>query len=533
MDVLTRDYVAVFVIIALGIFLGKFKIKGVSLGTSAVLFVALIFGHYGVVVPPIFKTIGLIFFIFTIGIQAGPGFFDSFRSDGLKLIIISAIVVVAGGITAVVASYFFNVNLLYAIGIYTGALTSTPGLASAIDATGGAVETSIGYGVVYPFGVLGVILVIRLIPKIFRIDVEKEEQDYYEKTNKNFPKLAAKNFIVSNENIFDKSFVELKINSMTGANISRILKKGQDVFMPNKDLILEKGDIIRAVGSKKSLKKVAFLVGEETDEEIPTSDRCIVDWVLVTNKKIVNKSLSELSLGKNYNATVTRIRRAGIDMTPNSNSRLRFGDKLMIVSGTYNRDAVIKLIGDSSKKLMEIDFLPISIAIILGIVLGNISVPLFGINFKLGITGGVLLISLMLSRIGKTGNIIWNVSGHANQLLRQMGLLFFLASIGTSAGTNFISTIEKQGIELFLMGIMVTIIPMFLAVIIGRYILKINFLSLLGALTGGMTSTPGLSAITSLTKTNAPPVAYATVYPFAMVILIICTKIIGAILLFK
>jgi len=523
---LTSEYFILFLIITTGILLGKLKIGGISLDTSAVIFVALLFGHYGFRVPDIFQQIGLIFFIYSIGIQAGPGFFESFQKKGLQLVIVAGIVVISGGLIAVLLAYFFTVDYKLAVGLYTGALTSTPGLAAAIESSRSTLA-SIGYGIAYPFGVIGVILFARLSPKFFRKNVKDAEADYEKEVAEVYPELTGRNFIVENDSIVGQTIGNLEIRSMTGANISRIVHEGEAV-VPEAESVLHKGDLIKAVGTAQALKKISLLIGHETTREIPASGQFDVQWILVTNKKVVNKSLGELNLFNSYNATVTRIRRTGIDITPNSSSKIRFGDKLMVASSKGNMPAVIKLFGNNVKLLSESDFLPISAGIVIGVLMGLIEIPIpGGATFKLGLTGGVLISGLVLSRIGKTGPIIWNVSGPANQLLRQIGLLFFLAAVGTHAGETLMETVRLNGASLLLIGFIITLLPMVIATLLGLYVFKINFLSLLGTLAGGMTSTPGLSAVDSMTDSNAPSIAYATVYPFAMVILIICAQVMG------
>ena len=527
MSLLSSEYFILFLIITIGILLGKVKIVGVTLDNSAVIFVALLFGHYGYRVPDIFQTIGLIFFIYSIGIQSGPGFFESFQKKGLQLVIVAGIVVISGGLIAVLLAYLFAVDFKLAVGLYTGALTSTPGLAAAIESSKSTLA-SIGYGIAYPIGVIGVILFARLSPKIFKKDIKQSEIDYEKEVSEDYPELISKNFIVENKSIVGQTIGDLEIRSMTGANISRIVHEGEAV-VPEAESILHRGDLIKAVGTAQALKKIRLLVGSETEQEIPRSGQFDVQWILVTNKKVVNKSLGELNLFNNYNATVTRIRRTGIDITPNASSKVRFGDKLMVASSKGNMPAVIKLFGNNIKLLSEADFLPISAGIVVGVLMGIIELPIpGGSTFKLGLTGGVLISGLVLSRIGKTGPIIWNVSGPANQLLRQIGLLFFLAAVGTHAGETLVETIQANGINLVLIALIITLFPMVLATLLGLYLFKINFLSILGTLVGGMTSTPGLSAVDSLTDSDAPSIAYATVYPFAMVILIICAQVIGA-----
>jgi putative transport protein len=527
MAILSSEYFILFLIISIGILLGKVKIFGITLDSSAVIFVALFFGHFGYSIPPIFQQIGLIFFIYSIGVQAGPGFFESFQKKGFQLIMIAAIVVVSGSAMAVVAAYSFNIDFKLAVGLFTGALTSTPGLAAAIESSNSPLA-SIGYGIAYPFGVIGVILFVRLVPKVLKFDIKKAEVDFEQDVAQDYPEIITKKFIVENDNIVNKSIGELEVRSMTGGNISRIVHNGEAVA-PDVDSVLHKGDLVKVVGTAPALKKVGLLIGRETKKEVPQSGQFDVQWILVTNKKVVRKTLGELNLFNNYTATVTRIRRSGIDITPTVGSQIRFGDKLMVASSKGNMPAVIELFGNNVKMLNEADFLPISAGIVIGVLLGIVDIPIPGGGvFNLGLSGGVLISGLILSRIGKTGPIIWNVSGPSNQLLRQIGLLFFLAAVGTQAGETLVETVKVNGLVLVLTAIILTILPMLISALIGIYGFKVNVLSVFGTLVGGMTSTPGLSAVDSLTDSNAPSIAYATVYPFALVIMIICAQILGA-----
>lgn len=525
MEILQNEYVAFFAIVALGILLGKIKVQGISLDISAIIFVALIFGHYGVKMPDLFQKIGLIFFIYSVGIQAGPGFFESFKKDGLQLVLIASLAVISGAVVASGLAYFMDIDFKLAVGLFAGALTSTPGLAAAIESTNSTLA-SIGYGIAYPFGVLAVIIFVKVSPKIFGVSIKDEEIKYDKAVKADFPGLVNKNFVVENKNIFGKTLGELKIRTMTQTNISRILHEGE-AFTPTAKAALFHGDIIKAVGTEKDLKKVRILIGSETDILIPLSSKYIVQSILVTNEKVINKSLGEIGLFEQYDATATSIRRAGIDITPNASSKLRFSDKVKIACADQNLESVKKLLGDNRKRLTELDFLPVSLGIIIGVLLGKISIPVFGFSFSLGLTGGVLMAAIILSRIGKTGNILWNVSGSSNQLLRKLGLIFFLVAVGTDAGGNLMETLGSGGLSFFAAGAVITIIPMLVTMTIGHYFLKTNFLVLIGALTGSMTSTPALSAVEPMTDSNGPKIAYATVYPFALVLIIICSQIMG------
>lgn len=528
MEIFLNPYIALFVIIAVGIAVGKISIMGISLDTSAVIFIAFIFGHFGVIMPSIIQKIGLIFFIYSVGIQAGPGFFESFKKHGLKLIVLSAIVVGSGAILTLLSSYAFNIKKELVVGIFTGALTSTPGLAAAIESTKSPLA-SIGYGIAYPFGVLGVILFVKFVNKFLRVDVQKEEAKYQQEIISDHPMLINKNYVVENPNVFGKSIDEIKIRSMTSTNVSRVLH-GEQAFTPTLDTILTEGDIIKVVGTESDLKNIEILIGKETDRQISLGKKFVVKPFLVSNKEVVNKSFVQLALFTKYNATATSIRRSGINIAPNAHTKIRFGDKIMIACSEDDLKAVSNLFGDDRKVLVELDFLPVSIGIIIGILVGMISIPLGDGAFKLGLTGGVLLSSLILSKIGKTGNLIWNIAGESNQMLRKLGLLLFLTSVGTNAGEHIVETILNNGYELLIVGAIITFFPMFIATIIGHYFYKLNFLTLIGALTGSMTSTPALSSIDSLIESNAPKIAYANVYPFALVLIIVFSQVLAKIL---
>lgn len=384
-DLLNSSYFALFLIVALGFMLGRIKIKGLSLDVSAVIFIALLFGHFGVIIPKELGNFGLVLFIFTIGIQAGPGFFDSFRSKGKTLIIITLLIICSAALTAVGLKYAFDIDTPSVVGLIAGALTSTPGLAVAIDSTHSPLA-SIAYGIAYPFGVIGVILFVKLLPRIMRID-----------------------------------------------------------------------------------------------------------------------------------------------LSPSPDLALKFGDKLMVVGEKDGIKGVARLLGNDTKQLSDTDFFPIALGIVLGVLFGKLNISFSdSLSFSPGLTGGILMVALFLSAIGKTGPILWSMSGPANQLLRQLGLLLFLAEVGTSAGRNLMATFQESGWLLFGVGAAITLVPMLVAVCVGLFVFKINILDLLGTITGGMTSTPGLAAADSMTDSNIPSVAYATVYPIAMVFLILIIQVIAS-----
>ncbi|WP_455672393.1 aspartate:alanine exchanger family transporter [Phocaeicola sp.] len=526
-DLLNSSYFSLFLIVALGFMLGRIKIKGLSLDVSAVIFIALLFGHFGVIIPKELGNFGLVLFIFTIGIQAGPGFFDSFRSKGKTLIIITVLTILSASLTGVGLKYAFDIDTPSVVGLIAGALTSTPGLAVAIDSTNSPMA-SIAYGIAYPFGVIGVILFVKLLPKIMRVDLDQEARKLELERRGSFPELTTCIFRVSNPAVFGKTLAQINARAMTGAVISRVKHEDQ-IIIPKAATVLNEGDYIQAVASDESLDQLAVLVGKREEGELPLDKTQEIESLLLTKKDMINKQLGDLNLQRNFGCTVTRIRRSGIDLAPSPELELKFGDKLMVVGEKEGIKGVARLLGNNAKKLSDTDFFPIAMGIVLGVLFGklNISFP-GGVSFSPGLTGGVLMVALLLSAVGKTGPIMWSMSGPANQLLRQLGLLLFLAEVGTSAGKTLVATFQESGLMMFGVGAAITVVPMLVAVLAGRLIFKISLVDLLGTITGGMTSTPGLAAVDSMVDSNIPSVAYATVYPIAMVFLILFIQIIAS-----
>lgn len=526
-DLLNSSYFALFLIVALGFMLGRIRIKGLSLDVSAVIFIALLFGHFGVIIPKELGNFGLVLFIFTIGIQAGPGFFDSFRSKGKTLIVITLLIICSACLTGIGLKYAFDIDTPSVVGLIAGALTSTPGLAVAIDSTHSPLA-SIAYGIAYPFGVIGVILFVKLLPRLLRVDLDKEARRLEKERKGQFPDLTTGMLRITNPNVFGKSLIQLNARAMTGAVISRLKHDGQ-ISIPTAHTVLLEGDYIKAVGSEDSMNQLAVLVGERVEGDLPLDTTQEIESLLLTKKDMINKTIGYLNLQKNFGCTVTRVRRSGIDLAPSPDLELKFGDKLMVVGEKEGLKGVSRLVGNDAKKLSDTDFFPIAMGIVLGVLFGKINISFSdSLSFSPGLTGGVLMVALFLSAVGKTGPIMWSMSGPANQLLRQLGLLLFLAEVGTSAGKNLVSTFQESGLLLFGVGAAITVIPMLIAVVVGRLVFKISLLDLLGTITGGMTSTPGLAAADSMTDSNIPSVAYATVYPIAMVFLILFIQVIAS-----
>lgn len=516
--------------------LGRIKIKGISLDVSAVIFIALLFGHFGVTIPSSLGYFGLVLFIFTIGLQSGPGFFDSFKKDGKKLLMMAVIIVVSAGAVGLGLAYLLGIDMPGTLGLIAGGLSSTPGLAVAIDSTNSPV-VSIAYGIAYPFSVIGIILFVKFFPKMIGVDLEEETRRLHQQEKAAYPEVNYAHFRVNNPTVFGKSLSELQVRTMTGAVISRVIHDGVMVI-PKARTILREGDLVKAVGTDNSLSQISLLIGEreevslsaEKEGQMTDKDQ-VVESLLITNKQVVDKTLEELDFTRVYHCNITRVRRSGIVLPPTPDLKLKFGDKVVVVGENENVQEVALLFGNDEKKLSDTDFFPIAIGIVLGILVGQIQISFSdSFSLSLGLTGGVLITALVLSKLGKTGPILWSMSGMSNQLLRQLGLLLFLAEVGTSAGATLFSTFQTYGLPYFLTGAVITLTPLFAAGFLGFYLFKIPILDLMGTIAGGMTSTPGLATIDSMTDSTRPSVAYATVYPIAMVLLIVMIQLMGTFL---
>lgn len=522
---LSSNYFILFLIISIGLVIGRLKIKGFSLDMSAVIFVALLFGHFGFSLPQEFQHIGLVFFIFTIGIQAGPGFFAAFKRNGRNLVILATSIVCSAALAALAIGKLLHLDNVMIMGLFTGAMTSTPGLASAIEISGSP-TASIGYGIAYPFGIVLVILFFQTLPALLRMDLRKAERDYEEEMRETNPPMIHGNFVVENPKIDGKSLTEMAIRSVTGCVVSRV-KHGDITTTPAKETRLYLGDIVRLVGTAEDLKRGELLIGSTVNQELALSSNYEVQWLLVTNKQMVNKTLPGLDLFSNFNATIVRIRRSGIDIKPDKNSMLRFGDRLLIAADRESLSQITRIMGNDNKRLSETDFLPITLGILIGVLLGRVNIPFFGLfHFNLGVTGGVLTAAILLSGIGKTGPILWSMSSYANVLLRELGLLMFMAVVGTEAGAQLSDVLSgSEGWNLLAAGVLITTTPLITGLLMGKYFLKMNNLTLLGVMAGAMTSTPGLAAVNSRSETSIAQMAYAAVYPIALVLMILIANL--------
>ncbi|WP_035589294.1 aspartate:alanine exchanger family transporter [Hippea jasoniae] len=513
-----------FLIIVLGYILGNIKIKGFSLDISAVLIVALIFGHFGVVIPSEFKLFGLAIFIYAVGLQSGPGFFEALKEEGFKLNILAAATLCAifGIIFGV--GYFLKLPVDVVDGIFTGAISSAPSLASALEKTNSP-NLSIAFGVVYPFGILAVVLFVRFLPSLLKIDINKEIEQYELHQYELHPQILTKNFKITNDNFKNQKIHKSQIEKLTSTVIERI--ESQYPIDPTKeDVILHHGDIVRVSGTPQQLEHLKIIFGEEIEGDVTFHDDMKSYKMLVTNKDIVGKKIGELKELKLLGAVITKIRRSGIDIPPYPTLTLMLGDKLYIVAPEKYKKKVSKIIGNDLLKYPAADFLPISLGIVLGIFIGSIPIGIPGVgNIKFSFVGGILITALVLGRLGRTGKIVWQLSPHSNSLMKVLGQLIFLATIGTNSGKFLIESLKNHGYISIIIGIAGILIPLYLIALLSKKLLKLNIIEIIGMISGAMTSTPSLGMANSFIGKDYASISYAAVYPFAMVISIILAQL--------
>jgi len=519
----SQPLLALLVIISLGYFIGRVKIKGFSLESSAILFVALAAGHLGLKVPDIFKSLGLALFIYSIGLQAGPKIPILFKKEGMNLNLLAFLVVTTGALLTALGILLFKFNRDISIGIFAGALTSTPGLASAYEATQSG-ATSIGYGIAYPLGVIGVILFIKLLPLLLKINIPEAEKKEQEALDQEQPQVINQLIEVSNPNVFGKSIKALKFRALSDCVISR-LARGDLVEVPDGDTILQKGDIVRVVGKEEHIDGAVLLLGQATDIKIPTGDLDLERFV-VTNRELVGKKIRDLKVRMRYEANITRVGRFGVELPATPDLELHWGDRVSVVSENRFMNDLKSYFGDDIKKVNEGNVFSIILGIMLGILIGLVPVSIGNIfSIKLGFTGGILLAGLILSNRSNLGPIVWRVPYNIINFIREWGLIFFLAAVGTRAGENFFGVIRESGLLIVLWAAVITVVPMFIVVFLSLKKYRLHLFQLFGLIPGSMTSTPGFAVATSITDSPTPAAIYAAVYPVAMISMIIWAKI--------
>ncbi|MFS0864720.1 aspartate:alanine exchanger family transporter [Fredinandcohnia sp. 179-A 10B2 NHS] len=522
-ELLEQPLLLLFLILFLGSWIGQTKIKGLSLGSAGILLIAMTFGHFGYQVSPIVQNFGLSLFIVAVGLQAGPRFFRMIRSSGIIFGIISIIIVIVAAITTIIVAKVFDLSAALSIGIMTGALTSTPGLAAALQATNDPLA-SVGYGIAYPFGVVAVVLFVQLLPRILRVDLEKDLQLKNNPVrNEESPEVMT--IEVTNQSINRKTLSELKFQKRNSIVISRVIRGHRSIIALN-DTVILKGDRLVTVGERLELNKFCKFVGIEVPTSLQNVDHIKLRKVVVDSEEVIGKTIKELNLRKEYGVTVTRIERSGIEFSQNAKMRLERGDVLTIVSSEDRLNDVEKLFTRKKLLVTNVHIFSLSIILLLGILLGMVPIHLPGLGtITLGVAGGPLFVALIIGHFGKLGPIQARYFQPSNQVIRDIGLALFLAGAGTTAGSGLVDVIQEEGLRLVLGGAIITLLPMIVGFFIARKFFHLSIVHSLGALCGGMTSTPGLGSVNQLIDSEDPAIAYAAAYPFALILVAVMSQL--------
>lgn len=520
---LDEPLLLLFIILFLGSWLGQTKVRGLSLGSAGILLVAMTFGHFGYQVSPIVQNFGLSLFIVAVGLQAGPRFFRMMRSSGIIFGVTGLLIVLVAVITTILVSKLFHLSEALSIGIMTGALTSTPGLAAALQATNDPLA-SVGYGIAYPFGVLAVVLFVQLLPRVLKVDLKRDlEEKNNPARNEESPQVMT--IEVTNPSIHKQTLKELKFQRINSVVISRVIRNNRNIIALS-DTVIMKGDKLVTVGIKDDLERFCNHVGEEVPTNLDNTDHIKFRKITVDSDEVIGKNIKELRLRRDYGVTVTRIERAGIEYNQNARMRLERGDILKIVSSENRLNEVEKFFTRKKQTVTNVHIFSLSVILLIGVLIGMIPIHIPGLGtIKLGVAGGPLFAALIIGHFGKLGPIQARYYQPSNQVVRDIGLALFLAGAGTTAGQGLVEVIQTEGLRLVFGGSLITITPIIAGFFIARKMFHLSVVHSLGALCGGMTSTPGLGSVNQLIDSEDPAIAYAAAYPFALIFVAIASQL--------
>ena len=528
-------------VITLGLSLGKIRVKGVSLGLAWILFIGLIFGHFSLNLDEhllhFLKEFGLILFVYSIGLEVGPSFFSSFKNGGKSLNLLSIIVVAISIITTLAIYTFSGTSITSIAGIMSGAVTNTPGLGAAQQAYSDlrhidAPSIAAGYAIAYPMGVLGVILSFIILRYVLRINKSEEEAQ----AKRGFGHLEAMTLNtfsvkITNKMIFGNKVKDVRHILNRDFMISQIRRKegGNNKEIITGQTVLNEGDIVYIVAQPSVQEPLIALLGEKVNmvwEEF--GNELLPRRILITKPGINGKTISQLQIRSNLGTNITRVNRAGVDLIATPDLKLQLGDRVTVVGTELAISHTEKVLGNQMKRLNYPNLIPIFLGIMLGCIVANIPFFIPGINeyLRLGLTGGPLVVAILIGYFGPKYNLVTYNTISANLMLREIGICIFLACVGLGTGEQFIQTVASEnGITWILYGIAITMIPILLGGIIGRYLFHINYFTLLGVLAGANTNPSALAYVREQTSADAPSVGYANVYPFAMFLRIVTIQI--------
>ncbi|NEN64176.1 putative transporter [Escherichia coli] len=529
-----------------GLFIGNVKFRGVGLGIGGVLFGGIIVGHFvsqaGMTLSSdmlhVIQEFGLILFVYTIGIQVGPGFFASLRVSGLRLNLFAVLIVIIGGLVTAILHKLFYIPLPVVLGIFSGAVTNTPALGAGQQilrdlGTPMAMVDQMGmsYAMAYPFGICGILFTMWMLRVIFRVNVETEAQQHESTRTNGGALIRTINIRVENPNLHNLAIKDVPILNGDKVICSR-LKREETLKVPSPETVIQLGDLLHLVGQPADLHNAQLVIGQEVDTSLSTKGTDLrVARVVVTNENVLGKRIRDLHFKERYDVVISRLNRAGVELVASSDISLQFGDILNLVGRPSAIDAVANVLGNAQQKLQQVQMLPVFIGIGLGVLLGSIPVfvPGFPAALKLGLAGGPLIMALILGRIGSIGKLYWFMPPSANLALRELGIVLFLSVVGLKSGGDFIHTlVDGEGLSWIGYGALITAVPLITVGILARMLAKMNYLTMCGMLAGSMTDPPALAFANNLHPTSgAAALSYATVYPLVMFLRIITPQLLA------
>ena len=539
----SQPAVLLFTVVGLGYFLGNFRIGGFRLGIAAVLFVGLAFGAADprFALPDVIWVLGLIVFVYTVGLQSGPIFFNLFRRQWLKVTTLGLAAPIVAAIVVMAAARLLEISTPVAAGLFCGGLTNTPALAAAVESlrtglAGSPIDPTalrglldgptIGYSIAYPFGVAGLIVVMQLATRILRVDLTAENRRASKESGVEGDDLEGGEFRVENPRIVGKSFGEALLTDLTGMAFTR-LKRGSEVVLVTPEIVLEAGDVLVGIGSRGSVGKAQILIGPRVQESVESlSPNIEYRDLLVLNRKVAGTPASSLADAIGHPVVVSRVRRGGVHITAHPSTVLEFGDQVRVVTHRDFVEKITQLVGNPMRDYSEADFLSFSLGLILGVLLGTVPIPMPGSqSISLGFAGGPLVVALVLGRLGRTGPIVWTMPPNANLTLRQLGILLFLAGVGSRAGGSFLQTFREQGASLLAVGAAATLLSALVTIVLAYRVFRYDLVSTFGLLSGIHTQPAALAWANSTTGSDTPNVTYAAVYPIALIAKIVIAQI--------
>jgi len=527
-DLAFNPLIALFLIIALGLALGNIRFFGISFGASGVIFTALAFGALGGELPAGIGTFGLVLFVYCVGLNAGPTFFRVFARQGSRFAKLGVALVVLGSGTTILLAWLLNIPTELAVGIYAGAMSSTPALAAGMDIFGESAQASIGYGLTYPIGVLGVVMLVQVLPRLLKKNLDEEARRAAGDSGK-LPPIGSLLIEVSNPAVIDKRFDEISFIAEMQCQITRELRGERLVPIVSHDTF-ETGDNVLVVGRQDNLELVAEYLGRKSDKPHYMDTKSQTAQIVVTAPKVTGRTLAELGVRHKYGVTIERITRNNVDFVPRAGTHIAHTDVLHCVGEPDNLARFAQFAGHRARVLDETDLIYLSIGIAIGVALGLFPIVLPGVTFTLGLAGGPLIAGLFIGHFGRIGRVRGHIPRAARNLLTSFGLILFLASAGVGAGASLFDVLGDRGLTIIAAGLAVLLVTMAGGYLFARFVLKLNFLQILGGMCGGMTSTPGVGTLAAHTDSEIPVISYAAVYPVGMILITLFVRVITTVL---